>query len=860
MGGHPFIAKAPDGATYYGNNLALLCREHKLNKDLMNKVRQGIVADHRKWTVREATDFEIANLGDPRGNPKVDVPRDETDAISMVMDMYAPGSEHTAPSDPRELVKLLANAQAQMAFGVHVLGKEPPTGWNPAQINATITHLCTTHGIDRKHAEDYRTAEERVMDAMTELIGNSASIWEAEDEILATLEQEMIGVRDGGEEYLRILEKFPAKSLLPESQLPAGQDPEAPPGPKTIAAVASKWIDRIRRVRHLAHRAQTDSIPGMSRREKMISQATHTLRYQLYVNRSGIMIRHKGMKKKNNVFTIGPPHIRMSMGLFFSRNRYGITDQGILAPGESYIVDGKETPFPGADYTGTIWMIPPRHGKTDELKAVVGLEIGLNPRVQIGYVHDVDEEAKKFKNSVERMFHRDNDQGRRNYRLFPYELDAKQNDANMLRVKCKDPPKTPNLVVGGVFGSAQGLDLDLLIGDDLVPQRDNHQPGTRKKRLTAWAGTWVTRLQGENPHIILSGYPRHFQDLMWTKYKEALEAAKSQFRRGDPMWVLRMPVGDTKSSPKFKAIWDYYGPAALRRRYRQLSSRATWAANYGLHPITDDMKLVKNVRILDKNDPKVIEMLKASENHLNIDPAAKGDGLNDMAGLVVLSVGSLEWVDTNEFGKVQNSETLAVVRMAREFHATQTEITQEMMEVSQSLPIHQANVECVTGLGSAIIEILENYHGVYGVNPIGTGNLNKKARFKAVAGMLEHQPGIVPAKVAFLGEKERDENGNIIEDSPLQVIESQRRLLEYVVNYAVEEGFHSLDALTQGCRQLMPVIGVGEGEFSAQVEQDMYEGKDKNKCNIIKKIKIDTKRKQSHSAGRRRFGMSTLQV
>ena len=850
--GHPgkrFIAIDPQGVETEQVGLRQFCEDNGLDPATVRKVMRGERPSCKGWRFRDAGERA----------PETD---DQADAIVADLTEMMTGG---GVMDPRELVAKVMNATMLMSLGM-VDGKEPPPGWNAAAVTKACELFCATQGIDLKHAVDQRTDAEKFMDGVAELTRNGSAIWELPDPELNEIERQFMSIDTHAPQFLAKLESVRADQLLPADQLPPGQNAEDPPDPKTVAAASRAWVDRIRRVRHVAERARQPSMPGVSPRERVIQESTHVLRYMLYVNRADISFTRVGQKKSLSVYIMAEHHVRMSMGLYFSRNHagVGVVPGRVLFPGDEYTdAQGKHKTYDGCGWTGTMFMLPPRHSKTDFLKAVVGLMIGVNPRVQIAYVHDTDGGAGNFHSSVRDMFNPDESQGRRNRRLFPYTLADKDNNSSQMRVKVDNPPRNPNLLSSGIRGSWQGLNLDLLIGDDLVPTKDVDHPTDRERRATIWGGTWLSRLQGQNPHVIYSGYPRHFGDLMWLKYLDAKKAGRTGFREGDPLWVMRAPVGGPSSSVPFKPLWPEMYPAPwLRQQYKRLNNPTTWAANYMCQPMSEEMKIVRRVRLLDIDDPAVKHLLnpKNTENHLSVDPAAKGDGSGDKAGLVVLSVGDL--VRQTDFedgqGYETDRETLAVVRVAREFDATQFELMDEMRDVSQSMPIHRAHVECVTGLGSAIIEALGRFHNVQGINAI-KASTNKKQRFKAVAGMVENADPLLPAKVAFFAQRAKDEHGNTIPDSPLEPLPEYDKLISYITNFAVEDGFHSLDAFTQICRELMVSLGVGDGSFSSQVRRDYAASVPASKIRYLERLEKQ-KRTTSHRGGRRRVGLSAIGV
>jgi hypothetical protein len=542
----------------------------------------------------------------------------------------------------------------------------------------------------------------------------------------------------------------------------------------------------------MAEAARKPSQPGMDRKSRVISESTHTLRYQLYAGRPDITAEDGQIM----TYKFGQIHVRMSMRLWLMR-------QGaMLSPRGGIVLMGEQLPghAPGRmmaakiKYDSFLGMLPPRHGKTDWVIHDAALNINKNPRIQMAVLHDKEGEASKVLRATQNLFDLDTSQGRRNAKLYPgMRLADYDNNKTMLRVFCEDPPRNPNFMAAGVWGSGQGNNLDIIYGDDLVPQSDMVEHNRRMQRRTRFAGTWLTRLQGPDAHVVLTGYPRHHEDLMWVYYTNAESYRKTKGREGANIMAVRIPVGGPNTDPKFKSIWpEMYPSSELRRRFMRQNDAPLWAANFMLRPLTDDQKIVKRVRYFNKDSMDTERFLKNATYHLSVDPAAKGDGSGDEAGLVVVAVGDTLRIEQTEMGELIHEEKMMYVVYAKEFPATQTELTEHMVAMSSKFPIDTAHVEVVTGLGRAIKEALETYYQI---------------------------DRVVPAKVAFLGQYKEDDDGNPIVEAPLVGVPEMRQLVSYVENFAVESGFHTLDALTQVIKWCVDQgdLAIHQGEFSRQV-------------------------------------------
>lgn len=516
-------------------------------------------------------------------------------------------------------------------------------------------------------------------------------------------------------------------------------------------------------------------------------------------------------------------HVECSAKMWIAKNQWRIDSQlGLIEPGEMF--RGRE--FEGEFYDGVNIMLPPRHGKTDVVVFDSALDINKDDRQQMAVIHaSQDVASSRMLVPVRKIFDRTTSQGRRNARLFPdRRLASYDNNATKMRVHTENPAANANLIAGSPFTRGLGNNLNIVRGDDLVPSTDRYEAGTREQRKVMFKRTWVTRLQGRVGLIMLTGYPHHHEDLVWSYYTQSLEYQTSGGRSGLNMLTVRRDVGGPKSSPRFSSIWpEMYDSKWLERKYHSLNDPATWASNYQLKPMPDDMQIVQKVRLYDPTDPDIIRFLDSATYYLSVDPAATGELVNDKAGLVILAVGDLRYsrMLDNDREEVL-SERIALVVKQDEFHATQTELTEHMLAIASNYNIEAAIIEQVTGLGTSMAEMLEQNYGINDVRLRGVQNKNKAARLRAVAPVVEHSNNQVPARVAFPGIRTLDENGVVsaaMVPSPDVV-----RLVRYIEQFHVEQGFHSLDAFTQCVRELVSTgeIAARVGGFSNQLSNGVY--------------------------------------
>jgi len=222
----------------------------------------------------------------------------------------------------------------------------------------------------------------------------------------------------------------------------------------------------------------------------------------------------------------------------------------------------------------------------------------------------------------------------------------------------------------------------------------------------------------------------------------------------------------------------------------------------------DEARIVQKVRLIDRESDEFLRFMATAEHHLSVDPAASNKpGQSDKAGLTIGSLGTFYEERIDEHGNMHLvQEDLLVFTQADEFYAAQRDLVERMVQIGhsrmQSQPINVAHVE-ITGVGHGIVDLLD---GLYGINQVTTHSPTKPkpVRFKSVAGLFEHaDPVNSPARVAFAATRPRDEHNEPILDEPLKVVPELERLVQYIINYNVESGFHSLDSavqLVQYCR------------------------------------------------------------
>lgn len=722
-----------------------------------------------------------------------------------------------------------------------------PAGWRPDITIKVLQAEADANNIKWEDIADDRDPLDKATEAFTRMRLDGSAIFEQQDE---TIEAMILGVErtlELGYQQFDDYDRMRARDLVREGTVPEGEDPEEPPGPKTLAESAKQWVDRLRKVLEIRRQVRTPHDHGVDRRTRIVQESTQTLRFMLYVTRSGV--------KQNTlaapVFSIGKPHVKMSMSLWLSRRGFTTSEYGLIGPGDLVGIPGSKFEFKGIHYGGTISLAPPRHGKTNLLASDAALSINIDHRIQMAYVHRREKEAMQFVGFVSSMFNMDTGAGRRNHSLYPYKLDKSDNNSSTLRLHNAERPKNPNLIAAPVSAAGQGNDLDRLYVDDVTHRDDQTQPATREAIKQRLSSTWVSRLQGEKGEMVLSGYPWHHEDALWTYLQKARRAADTAGREGITLWVCMQPVGDPKTNPKFFSIWpEMYPPNKLRQRYLMENDAAAWAANYTLNPVTSDTQIVRQVALYDPKSEEHRQFIEnGAESMVSVDPTAKGDGTGDSAGWVEALLGQSKTLYKGDDG-VERRRYIDLIRITTqdEIQATQYELSRKISERAQAGPVDEVFIEVVTGLGTAMIEVLEENFGITSITECGTGGKSKEQRLRAVAPMLEDSSDGLSAVVQFPGKPILDENGE--PTGRLEPIDQIKPLINYIVNFKVASGFHSLDACTQMLQKLKARVNFqGQVSIEAAAKEPTQNRVAKSIAGIVRRHKHE----QSSRRGQHQF-------
>lgn len=712
---------------------------------------------------------------------------------------------------------------SQDAYYAHHPDQRPDV-WNAVNLMKAAEQVAKANNIDWGDVGDNRDPEDKALDAVSQILSMPDDFFSMTDEVIAVMEK---GIDRAIEDTQAVWEHL-------DREAKEGPGRKPPPDPKVLAQRAEKFLNLLRRnkrLRSLARNPEPPELEGLLTKPQM--RSCHLVRFMLYTGRSDIT----GKKPADEVYRIGTPTVRMAVEPWLAENGYDFYP-GVGMRGPEDVDPTYGNKYPHAHWVGAVIMAPPRHGKTDMTIQRRVLRINLNPRRQAAYIHDNDSFASSRLTAVRRFYDPKTAQGRRNMSLFPERrLAAKGNNSNYLTLASDSPTTNPNLVAFGIHTSQMGINLDDLDGDDLVPSSDTYQPTERIRRLEIWERSWMTRFQGTSGFLYLTGYPQHQDDLLSYYERMAYDSRRTGGVIGIRLWVVKMPVGGPDSDPPFFPIFpELYDDKWLAQKYASMADKTAWASNYMLVPLDERDRLVRNLRLYDEGSEEHAEFVRKGRFFVGLDPALKGDGHGDKAGLVIACVGEVtEMVEQMGLGMSLHSEMQIRIIDEREFHATQHEINETLISIGQMLNIDRVFIE-EKGGGSAIMDALANYHGisaVEGYNP--PGNKNKEMRLRMVSAMLENSNPAFPAKVLFPGKLAPGVAGG---PARLVLDERMSRLGNYIINFASASGLHSLDALTMLLHKTRHFVEVGMiGSFSREAtKQELPSDSDRVRVMLRKQI------------------------
>jgi hypothetical protein len=674
-------------------------------------------------------------------------------------------------------------------------GDKLPTGLK--DVSQFLEDGAKMAGFDRRAIEDRRTDEEKVFDFASALAtGQAEEALALGDEVLDKLEEMMH----------RAVEL--CKDVIADKTNDQKRRDDARVVHNQLNAEGKAWSSRLQRVRRLREMAR-NPLAKIDGYDEFAIEASHPLRFMLYVNRSNITYFRN---LPDRVFKIGRHHAAMAVGLWEARKGVEWTPDGPVRDRIRYM--------------GFVGIMPPGHGKTEMMNNYMIYEVNKDPRTQGLLLHCLGPEASKNLTYICHAFQMDNDAGRRNLSLFP-DREAEKSTAHEMRLIQEYRMKSPTLVAHGVGDSALGINTNIQLKDDVVPKSDRDKPTDRKKRSATIAGTWSTRQRGTDTFDIWVGTIWHEDDALARKLKESEKYRKTNGREGIPyVSVVQRVEG---KAPDFVSLWpEVYPREELLRRYYEMRDLVIWSANYEANPIAEGARIVEKLRFYNPDSDEHRDFLRGAEIHASIDPAATNRETSDKASLVIIAVGLLTYECMRGGIRVIETEKRARIIDAYEFHANQRECAAALaayvdMARRADLGIDYVHVETQSGY-EAMYDYLVNEFGIpeaY-VRAHRPGRRSKGERLKLVSHLVDHGPshkGFPGASLEFPGrviEALQSQVSPVLKAGP---DDKYDWLYRQFLNFGATPDDHALDAVVYVLMDIAADLDVGRGPVSEAVEE-----------------------------------------
>ena len=777
----------------------------------------------------------------PRKRKQVDeFDEQDSEASGILEASSAPGLEplprrrlENGQPNPEYFRVQFSNIQRMQQHSLVNNGKSMP-GYDQALKG--LQREAEIHGVDLDSFADSRTTAQRVEDSIQRMIGGDteALLEESEEVMKAMLEACENAISKADEILTNIREGVESHAETLRARMRKGK-------------LLRNLLERAIRLRRLA---QSPVPPGTHLRMVPAYEATHVLRFMVYVFRSDLA--GENSPKHEAVFKIARHHAKIAVRYWLARE--GVRYYSIGTPEEikQYpdVFHSRGGWIRGAEHVeGLILLCPPRHGKSSIGSAIMALEINKNHRIQAAMTHAVDEKAAENMRHVAACFkgrgHKEeNAMGRRNLSLFPASLAKRDNDDATLRLKCENPPRDPTLKGKGIRSSVGGSNLDFLWGDDIVNPEEAHQANQRNITAHKFKTQWMRRMQGQRPFVLLTVTLWHEDDTVGQLIKLARPVdGVSRI----PFHVLRIPAGgprpkqfgETTIEP-WQPVWPEEYPSQRLRSIYYSMSPYDYSCQYEIDPISESDKLIKKLRVFcaaispgEVDVPKWVadqvadhqRFMATAEMHYSIDPAATSrqraetqKHKADKAGFVYCAVGALR-TTTRKDGGVTVMETRNVVRViaASEHYANPQDATARFGDFAMVNRVDKLHIEEI-GVGLATSELIRNTYKLPSSSVIGhkPARRSKRERLREVAVMLDDSSaelGMPGATVEFAG---------IWKNGRVQLAEGLHPIWDQILNFGFTDDDHQIDACTQMLAYVAPSLQLG-GVVSNQVRSAVEE-------------------------------------
>ena len=638
--------------------------------------------------------------------------------------------------------------------------------FNIESLTKMIEREASMAGLDAASIADARSEGDKLMAAVNRLLdeGDKDTIFEHTDEeidiMLKTIEQ----IVDGDDSALRLIEDRMLESGMSKEQLARGK----------------RWLNRLRLVKRLREYTKHPIPPSVKKKASEYPcllgawEATHVLRYMLYVGRSSTLNHKTDKGLPTNVYRFGKHHIRFAVDTWEARSGCDYYQGHIMLKGRR-------------PNKGVILIAPPGHGKSEFASHYLALEINQRPTTQSLYIHAIADKAQEQKAHVARLFERDTAAGRRNLSLWNHVLDKSDNNKTKMRIRLPERTKSPTVTATGIMSAQLGADTNIQILDDIVPQSDVDQPTERDRRFKILSGTFGTRQRGMDTFRVVIGTFWHHDDALSRLWKTS--------DRSDLYLCSKQYTGGPNTSPAFFPLWPEVFPASeLRRRFQEMNNNISlWSANYQGNPITEEARLIKSLAYYDPDDPSHQDFMASATYHVSVDPTATNKETSDKAGLVYVAVGEVPSITVKDGETKFGWTTKARIVEYREIRVNQVELADTVARYASTHPVYQVHIETRSGF-SATADILQNKWGIEAVRH-DPGPKNKEQRLKQCAGVIDNSLAGLSALIEFPGTVMTD--GRCGPDDRHKAFYQQ--FLDF--GYAVDD--HCVDATTQLINHLL---------------------------------------------------------
>ena len=778
---------------------------------------------------KNKVDHPDAGGGEPSPHAASPPPALEADnpEVAAILELDIPGippAKVKGAWNPEYFAALLQFANNRYVKTTLIDGET--SNFNYAQFQKGVLDAAKLVGITERDIIDRRTKEQRAEDVWKMICSDPESPFGVSDEDLRALD----AVIEAKEKRMNEADEQCRDRLLAvlneEEEAKAERELVGAAGRRAIAEnrTPKAWRRRIQRILRLKQRAKMPIPPCIegswggnqyTEREnpglvKYALEAAQPLRFMIFVGRSGMDQAEQFAKKsKENpadlIFDIGPHHVRFCVSLWMHRKGVAIRwdkerQKYVLVPGV-------------VQYQGSVQVMAIGHGKTELAIHYVGLEMGLNPRTQGLYLHAKSDVAIQNLAAIKRFLNAEDGIGKRYLGLFPCKVTKYQNDSRRIRLDIKNPPKSPTMTATGTDSASLGIDADFQVWDDVVPQSDAEQPTERERRSRLLRGTFSSRKRSRSAFTLVIGTLWHHNDALMKMIEDAKRANETQGREGLVYGVCVQRCGGPNANAHTKAwqsLWPkMYDAERLRKKYAELGP-SLYSAAMMANPLADEQRIVKKLRVYDPATEEHQAFQRSCVKYISLDPSATKNSDSDKAGIVYAGFGDWRVSRQDEHGPVSDTEKRVRILDFHEIHATQSDLTEYVLNFARMRPVDYVMAEAVGGF-IGIIEMFQNLE-IDAIRKDPRGK-NKESRLRAVAPILEDANAAQGFRAVCEFPGVRNEAGELVLDPRFKSLQEQ------ILDFGVCAHDHALDALTYLLGDLSPDLGIGRGIVTEHVKK-----------------------------------------